>query len=127
MGEAGEDNGQRSQETSEFSRVTSSLRVPTGWGLESDVGSVGQEVGQEAMGSLVGRSVGGGAEAGRCFWEQGSLQGTALGDIPSHTHCSGRALRLEVSLTALLCPSSGWSGCHPGLGRKWGSMRPTAP
>lgn len=95
--------------------MTSILRVPTGWGLESDVGSVGQEVGQEAMGNLVGRSVGGGAEAGRCFWEQGSLQGTALGDIPSHTHCSGRALRLEVSLMALLCPSSGWSSCHPGL------------
>lgn len=87
MGEAGEDNGQRSQETSEFSRVASIPRVPTGWGLESDVGCVGQEVRQEAIGNLVGRSVGG-AEAGRRFWEQGTLQDTALGDTPSHTHCS---------------------------------------
>lgn len=47
--------------------------------------SVGQEVGQEAMGNLVGRSVGG-MEAGRRFWEQGTLQGMALGDTP-HTYC----------------------------------------
>lgn len=73
--EAGECNGPGSQATSELSRATSSPRVPTGWGLESGVGSDGQEGGQEPVDNPAWKSVGG-VEAGRCPWEQGTLWGT---------------------------------------------------
>ena len=79
------------------------------------MGSVGWDLGQEAMSNLVGRSVGG-VEAGGCFWEQGIIQGMAFQDTLPSTHCADQAPRLEVSPEVVFCP--GQSSCQMGLERK---------
>lgn len=81
------------------------------------MGSVGQDIGQESMGNLVGRSVGG-VEAGGCSWVQGILHGMAFRDTLSPIHRADQPPRLEVSPEAVFCPA--WSNCQYGLERKVG-------